>query len=97
MEVGGEAASDLRGALRHGEGADWTDLAGVMRELFAAAPAGEAAAGEIMGEIDAPQRAVLHACLGERAVEVEQSDQTGPFAAPVGDRENGAAMGVEPM
>ena len=30
-----------------------------------------------------------------RGIEVQHADQAGPFAAPVGDGEDGSAMGVE--
>src|SRR5207253_1024855 len=48
-------------------------------------------------EIDAPESVVLHAGLGQRAVQVQHADQSGPLAAPVGDRQNRAAMRVQAM
>ena len=52
---------------------------------------------EIVGEIFAPQRVVVHAGLGQRSVEIEHADQAGPFAAPVGDGQDRALMRIQPV
>jgi hypothetical protein len=44
---------------------------------------------EFVGEVDAPEGRVGDTCLGERTIEVEQTDEARPLAAPVGDSENG--------
>ena len=97
MEIGGQLASSLHRAVGQRKRTQGADMAGVMLQGFAAQPAAEAIAEEIVGEIDAPQRTILHACFGERSVQIQQADQAGPFAAPVGNREDGSAMRVEAM
>src|SRR4051812_15457827 len=68
-----------------------------MLKRFAVQPAVEALPEEVVSEIDAPERAVSHARLGQRAVEVEQPDEAGPFAAPIRNGKNRAAMRVQAM
>ena len=59
-------------------------------------PAPQAVVEEAIVEIVAPERAVLHAGLGQRAVQVQHADQSGPLAAPVGDRQDRPPMGEQP-
>ena len=66
-------------------------MAKVLRDLRAPHPLCEASAEEAFGKIAAPEGRELHACLDERAVEVEQGDQAGPLSGPVGYGENGTA------
>jgi hypothetical protein len=58
-------------------------------------PLGEIAFEEVVLEIFGPDGGVLDAGLGERAVEVEHADEAGPLAGPVGDGEDGGAVGGE--
>lgn len=44
----------------------------------------------------APQRTVFHACLGQRAIEIEQADQAWPLPRPVCDREDGTLVRHQP-
>ena len=57
-----------------------------------AQPLGDRVACESVGEVLAPDRAVADPGLGERAIQVEQAHQARPLAAPVGEREDRAAM-----
>src|SRR5262249_51122132 len=66
-----------------------------MLQSLAVQPAAEPSAKEIITEVDAPQRAVRHTRLGERAVQIQQPDQPRPFAAPVGDGEDRSAVSIE--
>ena len=50
----------------------------------------------LVGEILAPERRIFHAGLGERAVQIQHADQTGPGARPIGDGENRAVMSRQP-
>jgi hypothetical protein len=59
-------------------------------------PLANAVQEEIVLKIDAPDRAVSHPHLGEAAVQVEHTDQAGPFAAPVGDRQDWSAVVPQP-
>src|SRR5450755_2133472 len=71
-------------------------MARVMFQGFAAQPAAQAVAEEIVCEIGAPQGAIRNARLGERTIQIQQADEARPLAAPVGDREDGAAMRRKP-
>ena len=44
----------------------------------------------------APERAVADAGLCHRAVQIQHADEARPGAAPVGDREDGAAVSEQP-
>ena len=50
----------------------------------------------VVGEVLAPQHGVAHAGLGQARGEVEQADQPGPLAAPVGHDQDRAAVGAQP-
>ena len=65
---------------------------GVVLHLARLEPRAQALEEKRVGEILAPERAVGHARLGQRAVEVEHADEAGPRAAPVGDGEDRPAM-----
>ena len=71
------------------------DVRGVVLDLAGLEPERRPLRKNVVGEVLAPERAVVHARLGERAVEVEHADEAGPGAAPVGDGEDGAAVGGE--
>src|SRR5690606_4404581 len=58
-------------------------------------PGGEPVAEKIVGEVGAPEGRVSDAGFGEGAVEIEHADEAGPGAGPVGDGEDGAAVGDE--
>ena len=51
----------------------------------------------LVGEILAPQRRVLHAGLGQRAVQIEHADQPRPGARPVGHGQNRPAVRDQPV
>ena len=63
-----------------------------MLHLAGLEPRAQALEEEGVGEILAPKRAVGHARLGQRAVEVEHADEAGPGAAPVRHGEDRSAM-----
>ena len=67
----------------------------IVVDLALANPLAEAVDEEGIGEVLAPKCGELYARLAQAAVEVEHSDQAGPLATPVGDGEDGAAMGDE--
>ena len=56
-------------------------------------PLAQALQEELVGEIVAPQRGVLNARFGQRAVQVQHADETRPLAAPVRDGQDRAADG----
>ena len=58
-------------------------------------PGAQARAGPVVGEVLAPQRRVRDPGLREAAGEVEQPDQAGELAAPVGHHEDRAAVGAQ--
>ena len=95
MQVGGKLRAQLFRARRDSERAQRTDMAGIVREQLSTEPAPQSAQEKFIAKIDAPQRAVLDARLGERPVEVEQSDQPRPLAAPVRHRQDRPTMRVE--
>ena len=51
----------------------------------------------LVGEILAPERRVLHAGLGQRAVEIQHADQSRPGARPVGDGQDRPAVRDQPV
>ena len=51
-------------------------------------PAPKTVVEEVIFEVGAPESAVLHARLGKGPIQVEHTDESGPLAAPVGDRED---------
>ena len=67
-----------------------------MPDLALVEPALQAVDEELVGEILAPERGVLHAGLGERAVEVEHADQPRPGARPVGHGQDRALVRDQP-
>ncbi len=71
-------------------------MALVVGEAAGLEPLAEALSKEGVREILAPEGAVGDAGLGQGAVEIQHADQAGPGAAPIGDGEDGAAMGVKP-
>ena len=80
--------------------------AGLLVGLHVRGDVGDAAGGQpgaepleesLVAEVIAPEGAVLHACLGEGAVEVEHADETGPGAAPVRDGQDRTLMGEESL
>src|SRR5439155_14670845 len=55
----------------------------------------EAGFEKFIGEIFAPERAVLDARLGHRTVEIEHADKAGPGSTPVRHSQNWSAMGQQ--
>ena len=68
------------------------DMALIVGHLALAKPLPQAILEEAVGELLAPERTVADAGLGHGGVQVEQSDQARPGAAPVGHREEGTAV-----
>ncbi len=70
-------------------------MASVVADRLAFKPTIKALEKEIVGEIDAPQRVVTNTGFGQRSIEVEHADQARPFAAPIGDGQDGPLMRVQ--
>ena len=68
------------------------DVPRLVRALARFEPVVQPLAEILVGEILAPERGVFDAGLGERAVEIEHADQSGPGARPVGDGEDRPAV-----
>ena len=79
----------LRGIVR-------LDMRGVVLDRALVQPGAQSLDKELVGEILAPQRAVLLARFGEAAVEVEHPHQPRPRAAPVGHGQDRALMLQQP-
>ena len=71
------------------------DVALVVGEGALGEPSPQAVFEQVVRKVPAPQSAIFDTGLGQRAVEVEHAHQPRPGAAPVGHRQNGAAMGVQ--
>ena len=97
LQLGGQGAPQLRlrlaGSADRSRSRTWRRVVG--DRATRAATASIARAGELVGEVLAPDRAVGDARLGQRGVQVEQPDEPGPLAAPVGDGQDRAAMGAQ--
>ena len=76
---------------------DRMHMAGIMTNLFTIKPALQATQEKLIGEVFAPQRFISNARLSERAIEIEHSHQTRPFAAPIGNGKDGTLMRNQPM
>ena len=92
-QLGGQACAGLLRAGRQLAGGQRAHVAGVVQDRLARQPAAQARQEEIVGKIRAPERAVSDTGLGHGSVQVQHPDQAGPFAAPIGHGEDGAAMG----
>jgi len=68
------------------------NVAQVVVDPALANPLAQAVDEEGVGEVLAPEGAVLDARLAHAAVDVEHSHEAGPLAGPIGDGEDGAAM-----
>src|SRR4030095_11364675 len=63
-----------------------------MLDLAGFQPVAQAAAEIVVLEVLAPKRAEFDARFAERAIEVEQTDQTRPCAAPIRDGEDRSSV-----
>lgn len=72
-------------------------MAAVVFDGLPAQPTFEALEEEAVSELLAPECGVLYSGLCEGAVQVEHPDESGPLPAPVGQRQDRAAMGVQTM
>ena len=79
-----------------GRGIEFVDVGEIVRHTALGQPLMQLLLERLVGESLAPQRAVLLARLGQRAVEIEHADQARPLARPVGDGQDRRAMGEEP-
>ncbi len=70
-----------------------SDVIGFVLELSLRQPVGQLFAEVAAAKIFAPQRAVLHARLGQRAIEIEHADQPWPGSRPIGQREDWPLVG----
>lgn len=59
-------------------------------------PAAETIQEKIICKILAPDGAVFNACLCQRRIEIEQTHQSRPGAAPVGNREDWSPVCEQP-
>ena len=77
---------------RDGGRIEGVDMREVMRDATLGQPLIELGFERRVGEGLAPQGGVGDAGLGQRAVEVQHADETGPLAGPVGDGQDRRAM-----
>ncbi len=86
LGIGGDArllvGLHVRGGVRDGSGGQ---------------PRAEALKEGLVAEVVAPEGTVLHACLGQGAVEIEHADEPRPGAAPVGDGQDRALVGEQTL
>ena len=94
LELGGERAAqlDLR-AVR--QGGEVVDVAQVVVQLSGLEPGAQPVPGPRVGEVLAPQDRVAYAGLGQARREVEQPDETGELAAPVGHEQDRPGVGAQ--
>ncbi len=95
LEIPGHLAADLRCPGGQFQVAQASNVAFVMNDGFPVQPAPQPLVEKFVLEITAPQRAVFHARFGQRCVQVQHPDESGPLTAPVRDGEDRPAMGEQ--
>src|SRR5438309_11720512 len=68
------------------------DVRAIVRDGSSVHPLLESVQEKLVRKVDTPEGRVGDACLGERPIEVEQANETGPLSTPVGDSEDRASM-----
>ncbi|MNV31102.1 hypothetical protein D3C71_1223950 [compost metagenome] len=94
-EVAGDLLRQILEILRHLACLKRRHMARVMVDRTFQKPLGKTAAEEIVVECLAPQRGIGDTRLGQRAVEIEQADQTRPLAGPVGNGQDRSLVAGE--
>jgi hypothetical protein len=87
--------ADLLILVRHFEQAQITNMTLVVGDDTFLEPSAEPVFEKFICEIFTPERTVFDAGLGHGTIEVEHADEARPSTAPIGDGQDGAAMGEQ--
>ncbi len=96
LKLSGERLTELALCFRQGRAVEIADVAGILGDLAGLKPLADTLYEMLVGEVFTPNRAIGDPGFGQRAVQVEHPDETGPLTAPIGDGQDRTAMHSQP-